>query len=678
MSQSNALRERLNAWHTRIPNQGWLALGAILALVAIAGAFGMLPLQPGWLWLLPALLGGAAVGLGLVSAQLEPVAPAPTTDTAAPLRRMQSQLKEVQEGLDAALDDNIRLREALDNEQAAEDLSLVRLKSLVRATGERVLITDSEAKVVAISQSAATLLGVRSNEVDGRECSEILHFFDAYKDNPEEYPLTELVEDIIERGSTMLTMTDVIVLDGRKNTQKMMLLSEAVLSPQGRVVGALLRLQTESEEEKGAPSARGEVRDATTDLPTRGEFNSRLTELLHIARSQDATHQLLLIGVDNLQEVYDDIGYWAGEELLWSVARMIRSEMSGTVELFRITAMHFALLLPHTKDAPADRVAESIRLAIEAGQFAWNERSYRSTVSIGIVRIDSEALGSSALISQADTDLRVARERGGNLVHRHGADDLLMETQAIEAKLVEWLDGEDNAHLQLQSCGFLRPNGDLGLMGAMLRVEMEDGFWVDPAAFQSSAESSGLSHSIDVWLLRKTLDVMSGLEDRESTVLIPVSGQSLEHDAFLEEINAILRASQVAPARVVLALDERAARNRPALANRFSKALRELELGFGLRGCRVAALADLIPRLKPRYVGLPAGTVAKADRALVGHELSFFAAAAEELDFEIFAEGVDREDQRKQLHRLGVHWIGDKGGPMGPLSEFAGLRTIAR
>ena len=60
----------------------------------------------------------------------------------------------------------------------------------------------------------------------------------------------------------------------------------------------------------------------------------------------------------------------------------------------------------------------------------------------------------------------------------------------------------------------------------------------------------------------------------------------------------------------------------------------------------------------------------------LGHKVQFNAyhALAQELGFATFATDVGDADRRRELQRLGVDYVGDKGSVLGPLSSFGGLR----
>ncbi len=595
------------------------------------------------------------------------------------LGAVQRELQASQEQIQVMLDDNIRLREEISGAKLERATTSRLLETVVSTTDDPIVVTDASARIVNLSQPAAVLLGVRVEEVIGTDSFRVLRFFDAYKEKPEEYPLLRLIEDVVERASSVPFMTDVILLDSRHHSHRIMLTSQAIVRADNKVAGTLLRFQPSQGESNFAGAIAQSSFDSSTDLPTRGEFMRRLTELINIAQAQQRHHELLLFSVDELQGIYDRFGYWAGEELLWKVASLIRKEVGGQPELFRITSVHFALVLPFSTPNEADAIAERLRECVEIAQFSWHENDYRATISIGQSSINGQASTPSAVISMADEYLRTARDAGGNQALRYQEDGLLVETQAIEQQLLSWLNvSGDTEHLQLHSREFkaAAESGMPPLVEAMLRVEMDDGFWIDAAAFRSSASNSGLSHKLDLWLLQHGAEafVDSATKAAGSRLIVPCSGQSLQNEDFATTIEKILLESGLEPSLLVLAIEERHARSYTSEVSRFRKALKNLNVGFALTDCRVAALGDVIRQLRPAYVGLPAATLRRLQDPAIIHELRYFRESAADARFELFIGNVTENAQAQELYHAGVNFVGDAGSALGPLSAFAGLR----
>lgn len=133
-----------------------VSLGLLLAAAASAAAFA-------WACVLPAKRQAARAKAHIA-----------TLPTAADYAHVQSRHADTAEQLDAALDDNLSLRERNTALQHETKVAIQRFETVVRGNAERVVVTDAQARVLAMSTSAATLLGLRLNEVAGRPSEELI------------------------------------------------------------------------------------------------------------------------------------------------------------------------------------------------------------------------------------------------------------------------------------------------------------------------------------------------------------------------------------------------------------------------------------------------------------------------------------------------------------------------
>ncbi len=575
--------------------------------------------------------------------------------------------------LDSALEDNLALRSQRKALKEQLELDRERQIALVRSSFERVLLLDQAGVALAGSAAMANAIGVRSSDISGKHSKDLLRLYDASKERPMEYPLRTLVQDTIARASSIPVMQEVLLVSNSGKEKRQMISIESVVAASGKLCGALLRLESLTEDTDSAESATSSTgqTDVTTGLPMRDQFDRRLGELISIARSQKTEHTLFLIAVDNLQKVYDELGYWAGEELLWNVAQNIKTELGAAPELYRITAMHFALLVPFESPSDCERTAERLLLQIDGRDFAWQEKSYRSSLSIALSSVNQDTPGNAALLASADADLRLARELGGNRVQLHSTDELLAETQVIENKLLSWLDDEgEQSHLQLQSQTLAANGMDKPLIYAILKVEMDDGFWIDPVAFLSSAENSDLQHRIDSWLVSRSLEAAKKIPEIMTDfgqIIVPISAQSMTDGEFTEGLRGIIAGAGLEPNRLILALDESACRSRMSRIDAFLRAMRPLDVGFALANCGVAAIQDLIPLVQPQLVLLHPRLVRKAGDADGQLQLDYLDSAARHFDFRLAVEKAPDSGQAEILRKSGVHFIAKPMMGLGPL-----------
>lgn len=575
--------------------------------------------------------------------------------------------------LDATLDDNLALRDSLERADQELEFERDRQQALIRGSAERLMLIDKDCRILVLSPGMANLLSVRAADVTAAPLDQCLRLFDASKEQPLEYPLTQLVPDVMARASTMPSLQEVLLLDQAGREKRLMASVEAILSARGQVSGALLRLEPLDDAGALAAGARAVQLDATTGLPLREQFDRRLEELIRIAGSQSATHGLLLLQLDELQSIYDSLGYWAGEELLWQCARLIRDQLGPGTELFRITAVHFALLLPFEGLEAALARAEQLRLAVEGHAFSWQQSSYRASLTVAVAAIDSQVDGSVNLMEQVDANLRRGRDLGGNRVMEPADDELLAETREIEHKLLAWLDGsEDSSRLHLQSRALLLAEEATGkpLIHAMLRVEMQDGFWIDPVAFLSSAGRHGLMTRIDSWLIERSLAALRGnarAQQDYAKLVVPISEDSVIDEGFAQDLAALIAATGLSGSRLILAVDEAVCRSRASSLTGLLERMRQQEVGLAISNCRIACAQDLLPQLEPELLLLHASVYAGQASPLSDMGLRYLANCADTLGCRVGIAEPASGDIARQWHARGVALVARGGSGLGPI-----------
>lgn len=178
--------------------------------------------------------------------------------------------------------------------------------------------------------------------------------------------------------------------------------------------------------------------DALTDLANRRRFTVALrTELLRVRR-QGQPLSLLMVDVDHFKAYNDHYGHLAGDEALRQVGRILREVVHRAGDLAgRLGGEEFAVLLPDTDEAGAQRVAQTILATIAAAGIAHaaSDSSACLSVSIGAatnpaappsIQREPEAAAWSGkrveddLLARADAALYAAKSQGRNRVCREG------------------------------------------------------------------------------------------------------------------------------------------------------------------------------------------------------------------------------------------------------------------
>lgn len=163
--------------------------------------------------------------------------------------------------------------------------------------------------------------------------------------------------------------------------------------------------------------------DELTRLANRRFFNTRFEELMQRARRNAAPLTLLMIDADRFKLYNDTYGHAAGDECLRRIASVIRDcvRRPGDVAA-RYGGEELAVLLADTDADQAAAVAEAIRAGVEALSLPHSQNAPldRVTVSIGLACFDPlqhPVMTAQALFTEADNALYKAKSSGRNRVN---------------------------------------------------------------------------------------------------------------------------------------------------------------------------------------------------------------------------------------------------------------------
>ncbi|MBM6403268.1 EAL domain-containing protein [Phycicoccus sp. CSK15P-2] len=302
--------------------------------------------------------------------------------------------------------------------------------------------------------------------------------------------------------------------------------------------------------------------DALTGLPNRRRLDAALQQ--HRARTgpDEPVGALLLVDLDNFKEVNDTLGHAAGDELIVTVAEILRGSLRENDLVARLGGDEFAVLLPEADQAGARVVAHGIVERIRHWSSAQGGVRRRVTASIGVATFAAAAQRGVAPLVLADMLLYDAKEAGRDrlaVLGADGADEPRTGARLEVAARVEEAIARDVLTLHLQPVLDLRT---LRIVGAEALVRLTDGgTHVSASEFVDAAERAGLASRLDCCVVRKGVAVLAGLHDRDPglSLALNVSSHSVGDPALEATLTGALEDHAVAAGRLVLEITETAA-----------------------------------------------------------------------------------------------------------------------
>ena len=169
------------------------------------------------------------------------------------------------------------------------------------------------------------------------------------------------------------------------------------------------------------------TRDPATDLLNKNAITAHAKTVLAVLPQE--TVSLILLTIDGFREINDRFGHLFGDEVLFTLSHILKTEIGSRGTAGRIGGSMFLLVLEHIEDETDLRgILRAIRT-----KFEWALESddpqhgaVHVTCSMGAACYPADAKTYEALFRQAEKALYIAQEKGHNRyviydVNKHGA-----------------------------------------------------------------------------------------------------------------------------------------------------------------------------------------------------------------------------------------------------------------
>jgi len=156
--------------------------------------------------------------------------------------------------------------------------------------------------------------------------------------------------------------------------------------------------------------------DPLTNIGNRRMFDQALDSMIDDARTQKTSLSVILFDIDHFKKVNDTFGHACGDQVIRTVADIMRGNARKEDVVARIGGEEFVILLPELSQRSVLDVAERIKSQLQRQKFIADSKKFDVTISGGVAHFNSSD-DASTFLNRADQLLYQAKLSGRNQIH---------------------------------------------------------------------------------------------------------------------------------------------------------------------------------------------------------------------------------------------------------------------
>lgn len=293
--------------------------------------------------------------------------------------------------------------------------------------------------------------------------------------------------------------------------------------------------------------------DSLTGLPNRRAFVAKLNQMLEQAKNQPQTLKVGIVDLDGFKGVNDVFGHAAGDALLFEASARLANAIPTSAYLARLGGDEFGLCLFVEDDDGACLGTQLCEILQQP--FQLKDTLVRIGGSAGFTMARATDSNISNLLERADYALYKSKAdtKGETTFFSDNDESRIERKREIKRRLI-------NDALLSELDVVFQPivypdNGAVKAMETLVRWNNSDLGNVPPSEFIPIAEQTGRISDISCFVLRRGLEVASGWPEHIS-ISMNLSAADLSSQSSVDRLLCIIKASSVAPTRVVLEITE--------------------------------------------------------------------------------------------------------------------------
>jgi diguanylate cyclase (GGDEF)-like protein/PAS domain S-box-containing protein len=325
--------------------------------------------------------------------------------------------------------------------------------------------------------------------------------------------------------------------------------------------------------------------DPLTSLYTRKRFVEELGREIARSHRSGAAGAVVLVDLDDFKYVNDSQGHRNGDRLLTSLAHVLRQTVRANDLLARLDGDEFAVLVTETQPSRVDFVVERLLKAVRNHFIHVGEQPIGVTASAGIAFFPEQGSSAEEILAHADQALDRAKRQGRDQFAFFKPDEKWQAgvgSRLSGEKLIREALARGRFVLHAQPILDLRTN-EVVQYELLIRMLDDQNQLVPPGSFLPTAERFGLIRSIDRWVVRQAIQIISDQRALGNYVRVSVnlSGKSVGDLELTTLMEKELSDGGVEPGQLTVEITETTAITDAERSKIFAIALKQI-------GCRLA------------------------------------------------------------------------------------------
>ena len=531
------------------------------------------------------------------------------------------------------------------------------LTSTLESSNEGIVVVNFEGEIVVNNKKFLEMWRIPPEVIEQKSTSAVLDFIRPQIKDPKKFEqeTAQLFDDPL-----VTCLTTIRFKDGR--------VFERYSQPQfqdGTPVGRVCSFRDVTErvraEEKLVHYAR---HDTLTNLPNRAEFMHRLESAVgRAAREKDFRFAVLFLDLDRFKVINDSLGHIVGDKLLIAIAKRLERCVRPRDVVARLGGDEFTVLLNRTgSDEDVTHIAERIQNTL-GEPFKIDSYEIFTSASIGVIMSDKVSRQAEDYLRDADTAMYRAKESGKARfeIFDHEMRVRNMSLLRVENDLRKALDRKE-FKVFYQPIANLE-TGEIEELEALIRWQHPEYGLIAPNEFIGVAEETGLIIPIGKWILEEACRQITVWQNRfpqrkPLSVSVNLSAKQLMHPSLTAQVREILAKTGLKARYLNLEVTETTVMEHSETALNVLNDFNALGISLSTDdfGTGYSSLSYL-HRFPFNRLKIDRSFINKMDSdAKSGEIVRTILMLAQNLHLEAVAEGIETEEQLRQLQILGCQF----------------------